>query len=44
VRQVDHIHDAKDQCQTGRQQEQHQTQLQTVEQLLNEQKRDQDSP
>jgi hypothetical protein len=38
VRQVDHVHDAEDQRQAGRQQEQHQAELQPVEQLLDNEK------
>ena len=38
VRQVDHVHDAEDQRQPGRQQEQHQPELQPVEQLLEDEK------
>ena len=35
--QVDHVHDAKDECQPGGQQEQHQAELQPVQQLLGDQ-------
>jgi len=37
VGQVDHVHDPKDQGQTRGQQEQHQTELQAVEGLLEKQ-------
>ena len=36
VRQIQHVHDAEHQRQPGRDQEQHQSELQAVEQLLDE--------
>ena len=37
MRQVDHVHDAEDESQAGGQQEQHQPELQPVQQLLGDQ-------
>jgi hypothetical protein len=34
VRQVDHVHDAEDKRQPGRQQKQHQPELKAIQQLL----------